>query len=240
MEGNCKNCNTEVTQNYCPNCGEAVHLKRINSHYIIHEIEHVLHFEKGILYTVRELLTKPGESIRHFITENRNRLVKPIIFIIVTSLIYTLISHFFHIEDEYVAFYEKTQSTAGSMMSWVQSHYGYGNIIMGVFIAAWLKIFFGKYDYNFFEILILLCFVIGTGMLIYAFFAALQGVTHYKLMSIAGVIGFAYTTWAIGQFFDKKKPWSYVKAFVSYILGMMTAFMFVFGIGTLIDLVIKH
>jgi predicted acetyltransferase len=35
-------------------------LKRIDGHYIIHEIEHVLHFERGNLYTVRELITKPG------------------------------------------------------------------------------------------------------------------------------------------------------------------------------------
>src|SRR6478609_1967830 len=104
---NCKNCKAQVASNYCPSCGQPANLKRIDGHYILHEIEHVLHFEKGILYTIRELLVRPGDNVRHFITENRSRLVKPVIFIIVTSLIYTLVSHYFHIDDGYVNFNEK-------------------------------------------------------------------------------------------------------------------------------------
>lgn len=237
---NCKNCNSEVNQNYCPNCGQSVKLKRIDGHYIIHEIEHVLHFEKGILFTIRELLVRPGENVRHFISENRVRLVKPIIFIIVTSLIYTLVNHFFHIEDGYVKFDEAKQSTTGLIFKWVQEHYGYANIIMGIFIAFWAKIFFRKYSYNFFEILILLCFVIGMGMLIYSVFAIFQGLTHINVMQIAGLVGFVYCSWAIGQFFDKQKGINYFKAFAAYVLGFLTFSLTAILIGTLIDLIIKH
>ena len=86
---NCKNCKKETSENFCSNCGQPTSLKRIDGHYIIHEIEHVLHFERGILYTVKELLINPGQTIRNYILENRSRLVKPVIFIIVASLIYT-------------------------------------------------------------------------------------------------------------------------------------------------------
>jgi Protein of unknown function (DUF3667) len=236
---NCKNCNTEATQNYCPNCGQAISLRRIDRSYISHEIEHVLHFERGILYTIRELITNPGENVRKFILENRARLVKPIIFIIVTSLIYTLVNHFFHIEDGYVKFEESTKSTTGIIFKWVQEHYGYANIIMGVFIAFWTKIFFRKYGYNFFEILILLCFVMGMGMLIYAFFALFQGLIKIDLMQVAGILGIAYCSWAIGNFFDKKKPINYLKALASYILGMITSLFFAIAMGTIIDSLIK-
>ncbi len=136
---NCKNCNTDITLNYCPNCGQAKSLKRIDGHYIIHEIEHVLHFEKGILYTVRELLVKPGENVIQFLSENRSRLVKPIIFIIITSLIYSIINHFFHFEDSYINPTINSKSAVGSIFKWIQDHYGYANIIMGVFIAFWTK-----------------------------------------------------------------------------------------------------
>lgn len=237
---NCKNCNTEINQNYCPNCGQPVSLKRINGHYIIHEIEHVLHFEKGILYTIKELLTRPGENVRHFVTENRSRLVKPIIFIIVTSLIYSFVNHFFHIEDSYVRFYEAKKSTTGLIFAWVQNHYGYANIIMGLFIAFCLKLFFRKNDYNFFEILILLCFVMGMGMLIYAFFSLIQGITHFNMTATGGIVGFSYCIWAIGQFFDKRKPVSYLKAFIAYILGMIIFMLTVILLGSSIDLIIKH
>ncbi len=234
---NCKNCNTEVSLNYCQNCGQPVVLKRINSHYIIHEIEHVLHFEKGILYTIKELLIKPGDNVRQFISENRSRLVKPIIFIIVTSLVYTLINHFFHLEDGYVNYTEANKTTTGTIFQWVQDHYGYSNLIMGMFIALWIKLFFKKHNYNFYEILILLCFVMGMGMLIFSVFAIVEGLTHVKLMTVGAIVGVAYCCWAIGQFFEKKSPGSYAKALTAYLLGMITFNLIIFLVGTAIDLI---
>ena len=237
---NCKNCNTEITLKFCPSCGQAAYIHRIDGRYIIHEIEHVLHFERGILYTVKELFIRPGQTIKDYITENRSRLVKPIIFIIITSLIYTLVNHFFHIEEEYVNFSGLEKSTIGKMLKWVQDHYGYANIIMGAFIAWWLKVFFSKYRYNFFEILIMLCFVMGIGMLIFALFATLQGLMHINLMTTAGVVGLIYAAWAIGQFFDKKKVTSYLKAFIAYMFGMITFYILVMVVGVAIDLIIRH
>ena len=237
---NCKNCNTAVSQNYCPNCGQPAQLKRIDRHYIIHEINHLLHFEKGILFTIRELLLRPGKSVRSFLLENRSRLVKPVLFIIVTSLIYSLVNHWFHIEDGYVKFEEANQTTTGLIFKWISDHYGYSNILMGMFIALWIKIFFRKYAYNLYEILILLCFSMGMGMLFFAVFAIIQGLTHIDLMQLAGFSGIAYCTWAIGQFFDQKKPASYGKAFASYILGMITFICAAILSGTLIDTIVKH
>jgi hypothetical protein len=237
---NCKNCNAEFTQNYCPNCGQATKIKRIDGRYILKEIGEILNFERGFFFTVRELLLRPGENVRNFISYNRGRLVKPIIFIIVTSLIYSLVNHFFQIEDGYVKFGEEKQSTTGHIFKWVQEHYGYANIIMGIFIALWTQLFFRKYRYNFFEILILLCFVMGIGMLFFAVFAIFQGLTHLDIMQFSGVLAFIYATWAIGQFFDKSKFLNYAKAFISYFLGFLTFSLTVILIGTLIDIMIKH
>ena len=145
MEGICRSCGTEVNMKFCPNCGEPAKLKRINGHYIIHEIEHVLHFERGILYTIKELFINPGRSMRTYIYENRSRLVKPIIFIIVTSIIYTVISHYFHIEEEYVQVKGLPKDFASvKILMWMRENYGYMNILTGGFIALWLKVFFKK------------------------------------------------------------------------------------------------
>jgi hypothetical protein len=236
---NCKNCNTEVTQNYCPNCGQEVQLKRIDSHYVASEIGEILNFDRGILFTVKELLIRPGENVRGFLSSNRSRLVKPVIFIIITSLIYSVINHFFGIEDGYVNYEEVAPTATGYIFTWVQEHYGYANIIMGVFIALWTKLFFRKYDYNFFEILILLCFVMGVGMLFYAVFALFQGLTNIDLMQVGGIIGFCYSAWAMGQFFDKSKFSNYVKAFFAYMLGFTTFSITAILIGTFIDFIIK-
>lgn len=229
-----------MNEEFCSNCKQNIKPKRIDGHYILHEIEHVLHFDRVILYTIRELLIRPGENIRNFISENRSRLVKPVLFIIVTSLIYTIISHFFHIEEGYIKIDAAKGMQLNTINHWVQSHYGYSNIIMGGFIAFWLKIFFKKYDYNFFEILILLCFILGMEMLMFSVFAIFEGVTKYPLMQIAAVIVFVYFSWAVGQFFDKSRIASYFKALVSYILGMITFGISIAILGALMDLIIQH
>jgi hypothetical protein len=237
---NCKNCNAEINSNFCPNCGQPVSPKRIDGHYIIHEIEHVLHFERGILYTIRELVTYPGQNIRNYLSQNRSRLVKPIVFIIVTSLIYTLISHFFHIEDEYVKYQGLEKSAIGKILNWIQANYGYSSILIGTFIAIWLKVFFKKYGYNFFEMLIMLCFVQGITMLIGAIFALGEGLFHLKLLKIAGILSVIYLVWAVGNFFEAKKIGNYVKALISILLGTITFYIIIFSIGITIDILTKH
>lgn len=237
---NCKNCNKEINSKFCPECGQPATLKRIDGKYLLHEIEHILHFERGFLYTVRELILKPGHNIRKYLTENRSRLVKPIIFIIITSLIYTFISHFFHIEDRYLNYELVQKSFSGKILHWIQSNYGYASILTGLFIALWLKVFFKKYGYNIFEFLIMLCFVQGISMLVFAVFAFAEGLLHYKLLNIAGAVGLLYLIWAIGNFFDAKKIGNYVKAFMAILLGTITFYIIIFAIGITIDILTKH
>lgn len=236
----CRNCSDVITGNFCANCGQPVKLKRVDSHYVSHEIQHLLHFEKGFLYTIKELLVRPGKNVKEFIADNRSRLVKPIIFLIITSLIYTTVAHFFHVEDQYIGYHGDKVDTTTKIMAWVQGHYGYGNIIMGVFIAFWVKLFFRKYDYNFFEILILLCFTMGMGMLILALFTTVQSLINVKLMTIAAVILMIYLSWAIGQFFGQKKVFNYVKAFIAYLLGMISFMLVIMLIGFIVDALWKH
>lgn len=238
----CKNCNHTLTGNFCSNCGQAAKLKRIDRHYVVHEVQHVLHFEKGVFFTIKELLIRPGQSIREFISYDRSRLVKPVIFVVISSLLYSLMTHFFHVEDGYITITADGKQGAPSTAigNWIKNHYGYVNIILGVFIAFWLKLFFKKYDYNIFEIVILLCFVMGMGMLTFALFAIAEGFTKVNLMQISAILFFSYSTWAIGQFFDKRKAMSYVKAFSAYILGMITFSIVVLLLGYAADLIWAH
>lgn len=239
----CKKCDSEFEGNYCSNCGHPQKLERINGRYILSEISSVLNFQKGILYTIKELIIRPGRNINVFISEDRNRLVKPIMFILITSLIYTIIVSFFHFEeggvDGVIAGLEDTMTVTLAIFKWVQENYGYANIIMAVFIGLWLKVFFRKYPYNFFEILILLCFIMGIGMLIISVFAIIHSLSQIDFMSIGSFVVLIYATFAIGQFFDKQKISSYMKALISYILGMITFIFVSISIGIIIDLIRK-
>jgi hypothetical protein len=236
----CSNCNREFSDNYCGHCGQAAKLKRIDRKYVLHEITHVLHLEKGIFYTIKELFVRPGASVRNFISDDRSRLVKPVIFIIVTSVIYTICSHWVHQEEgNYTPVEKNMLSDLKVVFDWIQHHYGYANIIQGVFITLWLKLFFRNYAYNFFEILILLCFVMGIGMLLLAFFCIIEAISGLHLARIAELTSIIYCSWAIGQFFDKSKFGSYLKALGAYLMGMISYFILV-AILCVAVILIKH
>jgi Protein of unknown function (DUF3667)/Yip1 domain len=237
---NCKNCDTELSQNYCPNCGQPAKLKRIDAHYMQHEIEHLLHFERGFLYTVKELVLRPGKTVREYLHDNRSRLVKPVVFIIVTSLIYTILASIFHVETSLMGFEEEKKSNITLIFKWLEKYYGYFNIIIGVFIAFWIKVFFRKYGYNFFEILVMWCFIMGLGMLIGALYVLLQATIKTDFGQMAGIVLLIYIIWAIGQTFDKNKKLNYLKALLAYLLGAITLFLFLILLGTFLNLFIKH
>jgi len=235
----CKKCKSVLQGEFCSQCGNPRKLDRIDGKYILQEIGRVLNFDKGILYTIKELLLRPGISVKKFILEDRNRLVKPIIFIIVCSLIYTIAQKILHFEDGYINAGGFENPTTSAIFEWIQKNYGYANILMSIFIAFWIKVLFRKYDYNFFEVLVLLFFIIGIGMLIYTLFGIIESTTKWRVLHIGGMIGFVYASWAIGQFFDQSKKLNYLKGVISYFLGFISFFFLAITLGNLIDLIIK-
>jgi hypothetical protein len=80
----------------------------------------------------------------------------------------------------------------------------------------------------------------GMAMLILSVFALSEGLMKIPFMKVSGFLVVSYCTWAIGHFFDKKKVVSYLKAFTSYVLGMLTFSASAILLGYLIDLFIKH
>ncbi len=234
----CKKCKSEFQGNYCSNCGHPQKTERINGRYIISEIGSVLNFQKGIFHTIKELLIRPGQNIRQFISEDRNRLVKPILFILICSLTYTIFVQIFDFKDGYIDFhFDDSDSTNSLIFQWITQNYGYSNILISVFVAIWIKIFYRKYDYNFYEILILLFFVTGMEMLMFSFFGALESLTKTRVLSFAAPIVFIYAIWATSHFFDKRKVLNYFKAIISYFLGLITFIFVAFGLAILIDMI---
>ena len=234
----CKNCNQGINGKFCSHCGYPAELKRIDSHYLSHEIQHLLHFEKGFFFTVKELMLRPGKAVREFISVDRNRYVKPIVFLIFTAVIFTLITHYFHIEYSYFNINKieglKDKVSTGALGEWLNKNIGYTNLIMGVFIAFWIKILFKKHGYNLYEITVLLCFVLGEATLILSIAIILINLTQNLVVGILLIsVFFLYIIWAIGQFFGEKKFINYFKALLTFVLGNLSYLGILIIIGLL-------
>ena len=237
---NCKKCNEPVNGNYCSNCGQPAKLKRIDKHYIVQEIASAFHAERGMLYSIKKMLLSPGKSISQYINEDRSRYVKPITYLIINSLVFTLVSNFFQIDANY--FMQQSDMefpTLNLFINWMIDYHGHSSIISGFFVAFWIRLFFRKSGYNLFEIFILLCFISGTSALFFSVAIILRDLTHLNSIYIPTLIALIYSAWATGQFFDRKKAASYIKAFLSFILGAYTFGLLVTCVGVFIDMVIK-
>ncbi len=202
-------------------------VKRIDLHYISDEVTQLLNFEKGFSLTIKELLLRPGKCVRTFIFDDRNKYVKPLVFLIFTSFLFTIITSYLHVDYSFLNI-DRIEPLKGKIRSkeigdWTNSNLGYTNLIMGLFVALWVKIFFKNHRYNIYEILVLLCYVLGEAILILGIFIVLAILFKSSIIALIGIfIYFAYTIWAIGQFFGEKKAINYIKSASTYVLGNFT------------------
>lgn len=74
----CKTCGASVDKNYCAQCGQAAAVKRITLKGLLHDVFHLItHVDKGILFTLKRLITSPGTMQRDYIDGDRSRHQKP-------------------------------------------------------------------------------------------------------------------------------------------------------------------
>lgn len=69
----CLHCNSKANGNFCQNCGQSTTTNRFSlKHMITHDFVHgVFHLDMGFLFTIKELFTRPGHSIRDYIQGKR-------------------------------------------------------------------------------------------------------------------------------------------------------------------------
>lgn len=220
----CKNCGATFDSKYCPECGTAAQVKRIDTKYLGHEIEHaVFHVEKGFFYTGKELLLRPGLAVRQFLEGNRAKHFKPIGYVIICSILYSLVNHQLHMDHG--------PENTNPGLKWVAEHYNYSNLIEILFIGLSLSFFFRKKGYSYVEYLVLLCYLTGFLMLLSTLVLVAAYLITPALLTIILWISILYYTWGIGQFFNDRKFVTYLKAFLAYAVGAVLFFGSAYLVG---------
>lgn len=88
----CLNCENTFQGNFCPQCGQSAHEKRVDAHYFLHDIPHsIFHLEKGFFYTFIALFAKPGAMVSDYLAGRRMKYFRPIAYVVVISTFCTLL-----------------------------------------------------------------------------------------------------------------------------------------------------
>ena len=167
--------------------------------FLWHEIQNnFIQFDRGVLYTSKALLTRPGFTIREFIEGKRIKHYKPIALVLLLATIYVLLYHYFKIDlsdgsrsfvqgltDGSTAGAKKSSAMAnyGQIMEWANTHYSEQALMQIPFFALGTFIFFRKSGYNYVQFFVLITFITALGLLVRTYYSR-----FYLCLKITNII----------------------------------------------------
>jgi hypothetical protein len=224
---NCVNCGQIGAGKYCNACGNAYHTHRITLGHIIHEVVHLLtHFDKGLLYTIKELLLRPGFMQRDYLAGKRSKHQKPFAMFFVCGTITALSLYWIniavgklyndsdleegHYYQHYFALTQMCLAPAYALVNWIifSKRYNFAEylviilyntsmLLLFVAVVNSLKLFFGPFETGYIEMLAVLAYNIITNINLFADRPRL-GIALLTLLS--SVICFALSRGAMEAF----------------------------------------
>lgn len=240
MEITCKNCHQIYKGHYCNNCGQSAETHKINAHFLWHDIQHgLLHFDKGILYSLKQLFTRPGDSVREFIEGKRVRHFKPLSLVVVLATFYGFMYHYFHIN-----LYPYNSDVSGinyyEFNEWMSTHFSWITIATIPIYTIGTYVCFRKQGYNFVEFFVLNTFKASqrlfahllTFPLLYYFNGKPEITLFVKILYVIDVL---LILWTNIQFFDRI---SRIKALFLSILSHLIFLIIFYTIAVIIVLMI--
>ncbi|RSK48811.1 DUF3667 domain-containing protein [Hymenobacter rigui] len=236
----CLNCGQPVDIRFCGQCGQdAHHTHRFTMADMPHDVLHsIWHIDKGILYTLRTMVRRPGRTIREYLAGKRVDHFRPLALLFMITGLYALLSSVLHIQvlpprDPTVpeAVWQMQQASTGFMMKYLSWFYVASVPIWALF-ARW---FLRRGGYNYAECLIIAAFITA----IMNFFAVLylpvtycySGTPQIGTASLGLMLPvFGYATWAYGSLLKHTgmglagRLW---RGFMTYMLGYITCIVVV-------------
>jgi hypothetical protein len=176
IDNTCHNCSTTINETFCSSCGQKKY-KRIDKKYIWDEIQYTfLHFNKGFLYSVKNVLKNPGKTARDFIEGKRVNHYKPISLAFVLSSLSAFIAFaIINLGELMKAAYKDPRLNTGIMHDLMEfnAHYSpYIFIAIVPLVAIITKLVFRKWGHNYYEHVVmnafgLSCYTIITILFMY-------------------------------------------------------------------------
>jgi hypothetical protein len=241
MNTHCLNCQAPLTGKFCSQCGQAAATHRINIHFLWHDIQHgLLHVDKGILFTARELFTRPGNSIREFLEGKRVKHFKPFSLVLILAGVYGGLSHYFDIDmlsqDFQVsgsgAHYSETKEAVSKFSAWLSQHYSILALVQIPILSLGSYLSFRKAGYNFIEHAVINTFLTGQRLILRIIAFPLYDIYNQtpKLLPIdrvVNLIGYVLIFWSFYQLFT---VFSKSQRIWRTALSLLISFVILFGL----------
>lgn len=234
MNKDCKNCGTALAGNYCSDCGQSGSVCRINFHSIIHEFLHgVLHVDKGVFYTMKELTLRPGVALRDYLDGKRIRFFKPFSYLFILSTVYIVLMQFLKISiadisvqsagtqsgDEELA--RVAENLTSMIINFINNHYALISLLILPVMALCTFILFRKSRFNYGEHLIINSYISGH-MILLSIILMPFSYLFRNWTSLSSLLTYILAIYMYVKVFDNYKLYSGIlRSLFSYIIVIM-------------------
>lgn len=242
---NCKNCGELVKGNFCPNCGQDVKVRKINfSNFLTQITESVFLINKGFFYTLVNLFSRPGESIREFLDGKRKYHFKPLAYVLVLSTAYYFLSRiaeqstlFDDLVNGFFNFDAENENTLSPYIEWFSANYAYATLILIPLFSLASFICFLGYKTNYLEHIVLNSYITGQQTIFYSIFISLEIFSSNELLEVIPVfLSIGYAFWVFWGFFkDGSRVLNFIRSLGTYLLYLILCVAILSALGDLLQ-----
>lgn len=238
----CLNCGGPVPGNFCGHCGQDAHTHRYTLGHVLHEIPHtVLHVDKGLFYTAKELTLRPASTLRSFLAGQRVPHFQPLAYMLLIAGVSAFLSAALHLRP-----FVPDDPNVGPAGRQLQAHLAdgldkywrwitVGALPLTAFIA-WRLLRRAAFTYA--EWLVINAYLFGTAWLLtmpfFVPYYLVNGTSQMKLVSLcSSALIVAYQTWAYAGLLaptGRSVLRRYARAFLTTVLSTGVLMLLMMGV----------
>lgn len=166
----CKNCGASASGKHCNQCGQKLNTTRITIHSVLHEVFHYFtHIDKGLGYTLKQLIIRPGTMQKEYLEGKRTRHQKPFSLFFLCGTIAGLGYYFINLA--YQNIYNRDSEAEADFF---RNYFVLIQALMMPFYSFILWVLFRNSKRNYAEMLVLTLYVVSIVFLVFVFINALK------------------------------------------------------------------
>jgi hypothetical protein len=134
------NCGTEFADNFFPRCGQRAEVGHVGWNSIEDNIAILWGMDsRSFVYTLFQLLTRPGYLVRDYISGRRHVSFPPVKMLVIVSLFAVIFESVFHLENDVVPI-EINILEIDNVIKWFKDNKSWGTLLINSFfiLPTWL------------------------------------------------------------------------------------------------------